>query len=178
MPIPIEEFLNLIFSLWDLLKGAFILSIIFFLLSILGSYIRGIIAKKTGFSWIVSVAIVAFIFSFVFFAFVYFIPFLSAIPRESLGVKPPELTLGFFDFLRIFAFGTAKVLLVSAFFSLFSIPFIVFGSLVFKYLQGHKFNRNVSLFVSTYVCCIIAFAMFIFFFKWVFIGVIFFLYSS
>lgn len=178
MPIPIEEFLNLIFSLWDLLKGAFILSVIFFLLLILGSRIHRIFAKKTGFSWIVSVAIVSFIFSFVFFAFVYFVPFLLAIPRESLGVKPPELSLGFFDFLRIFAFGTAKVLLVSAFFSLFSIPFIILGSFVFKYLLSRKFNRNVCLFVSTYICCVIAFAMFIFFFKWVFVGVIFFLYSS
>ena len=151
MSIPINVFLNIIFSLLDLLKGGFVFSLVLFPLVFVGSYLREKVFEKR-FSWMTSCLLSSFALAFAIFLLAYFSPYVSAIPKESLGIKPPELDVGFFGVVKLIAFGLFKILIVSLFFAFASVPFIVLGAIVVEYLTKHKFNKYFSLFIATYGC--------------------------
>ena len=169
---------ELFFSVLDIVKGALILSIPLFLLAILGSFFHGLISKRFKASWLASAVITLFVFSAVFSFIAYTVPLILAFQAQNIGVVPPELRLGFGDIAQFFLFYALKVVLSAALMTAFAIPFVFLGGFFHDWLKKKKFNEYICLFLAVFASCLVASVLLLFFFGWVFQGLIFLLYFS
>lgn len=169
---------ELFFSVLDILRGAFILSIPFFLLALPGTVIRVRLAKRFKLSWLASAALTLFAFSLLFSFIAYTVPFLIALNTQNLGVIPGELQPGLGDIAQFFLTYTLKVVLSAAVIVAFALPFVFLGSFFYDWLVKKKFNRYICLFLAVFASCLVASVLLLFFFGWVYQGMIFLLYFS
>ncbi len=169
---------ELFFSVLDIFKGALVLSLPLFLLAILGSLFHSLISKRFKTSWLASATITLFVFSAVFSFIAYTVPLILAFQAQNIGVVPPELRLGFGDMARFFLFYAIKVVLSAALMTAFAMPFVFISSFFHDWLKEKKFNKYVCLFLAVFASCLVASALLLFFFGWVYQGLIFLLYFS
>jgi len=169
---------DIAFTAFDILKGAFALSIPFFVLAFLGSLLHKRIVKKFKFSWIVSAFLTALAFSLAFTAIAYILPIYLGFQAETIGLRPAELQPDAVELL-MFALGSLfKIVIVGLISTLIAMPFILVGGLVKDWIAKRKWNQHICLFASVFVCVLAASILLLFFFGWVFQGMIYLLYFA
>jgi hypothetical protein len=177
MPTSINVLLNLILSIVDLFKGSFPFAIFFFLLALAGWELRAYLQKRFKTSWIAGTLAVTFLFSFIFVCIAYVAPFFISLPASHLGIVPQPLLPEPAELLSFIVLAAFKIVVVSLFLALFALPFILLSSYICSVVEKHKFNRYFALFVASYLTSILAFALLLYYLRWVFLGLFFFLYS-
>ena len=170
--------IDIAFTAFDILKGSIALSIPLFAIAFLGSLLHKRIAKRFKFSWIASAFLTALAFSLAFAAIAYALPVYLGFQAEGVGVRPPELQLEAADWLFFALGGIFKIAVVGIISALIAMPFILVGGLVKDWLAERKWNQYLCLFASVFVCVLIASALLLFFFGWVFQGMIYLLYFA
>ncbi|MEM4598583.1 MAG: hypothetical protein QW400_02740 [Candidatus Diapherotrites archaeon] len=166
------------FSIFDLLRGTFPFAVLFFFLAILGKYIQVKLQKRFKISWFYSAIIIAFSFSVIAVSLAYIFPYMLSLPREQLGEIPHEIKPGLSEMVLYLVGAIFKILIISLFFAMLSMPFVFLASFIARALERKKFNKKVALFISTYFCLVIFFALFFFFMEPILLGVLYYLYSS
>lgn len=178
MPLPVlSTALDFAFSIIDIVRGAFFLSIPLFIAVFLGSFLHKKLAEKFKLSWFNSALITALIFSLALVSIAYLFPLFYSFQAEDLGVKPPELQPDLSDYLQLASISIYKVLAGSIIVTVMALPFVLLGGLVKDALGKKKFNKYICLYASVFLCCLIASVLFLFFFGWVLQGMLYFLYS-
>ncbi|MCD6478709.1 MAG: hypothetical protein J7L44_02355 [Candidatus Diapherotrites archaeon] len=177
MPTIISILLNLILSICDLLKGALPFAIFFFLLALAGLKLRAYMQRRFKLSWIAGTLSSTFLFSLVFVCIAYAVPFFISLPASSLGVVPQPLLPEPAELLSFIVLAAFKIAAAALFLALFALPFILLGSYICSVVEKHKFNRYFALFVASYLTSALAFALLLYYLRWIFLGLFFFLYS-
>ena len=173
----VDILLQVFFSIIDLLRGTFIFSIPLFILVLVTEFFKNAFQKKFNSSFMNSTLIVTYLINLVLITFLYFFPFISSIPEETIGIRPEAFQLGTGDFLLIFGLGFAKIIFVTLTITLILIPFIILGLYFFdKISEKYKFARLLRLYLSVFLTAFIGFALLLFVFPWLPLALSYFLY--
>ncbi len=167
-----------LFTIADILRGSFALSIPLFLIAIAGSAAHKKISKRFKFSWFVSSLAVAFFFCFAFSLFAYYFPLFQAFSEENLGIEPPEMQDTPIEMAGFALFSLLKVAIFAALITALAVPFAVLGGLVKDKLKEKKYNEYLCLFAGVFSMSLLASFLLLFFFGWVLQGLVFLLYFS
>jgi len=170
--------MDLIMTVVDILKGSLFLSVPFFIVTLLLSFAHKKISKKFKLSWMFSTLIILVILGVVLTAFAFILPFSQAVAEENLGVRPPELEYTTTDYLSFAFFAAVRVLFVGSILGILAFPFALMGSFVFDWLKKKKFNHYLSMFAAVFSSTLVWAVLFLFFFGWVYRGLIYLLYFS
>ncbi|MEM0360468.1 MAG: hypothetical protein QXK06_04000 [Candidatus Diapherotrites archaeon] len=177
MAVVLASVLDVAFTVVDLLRGSLVLSIPLFFTALAGRALHKKLTAKFKISWFFAAAIVCFFFSLLLVFTVYFYPLLYGFGAESLGEKPEELQPDFSDWMALALTSIFRVLAGSIFLTGVCLFFVLLGSFPKEWLEKKKFNKYLCLFVSVYACTLLASALLLFLFGWVFQGMLYFLYS-
>lgn len=171
--------LDVVFSLVDLIKGSFLLSIIVFALVLIGIFIQRKLIKRFKLSWIKSSLISTFIIVLIFVFAMYVFPLAVGFSQHDPGILPEgfEMTAGEYLFL----IGTAlfKILSLSFILTVFLLPLQFVGLFAMDFLKKKyslPFLANVffAVFCSTLVGAFIV----IYLFPWIPTGIVYLLYFA
>jgi hypothetical protein len=164
---------KLFWALIELVKGGFILAILLFLLVLVGAFVRLKLEEKFMFSWIITAIITIFAFSFMLLTIAVAYPLVLARMEAETGYIPAyfQPTLG----ERAFAvlMFVSHLLVSSAVLTALVLPFVVAGALLEERIRNRfELPRIVSMFVTTWLVCMILAALVLYGFRWVLLGII------
>ncbi|MFH1234674.1 MAG: hypothetical protein V1493_03615 [Candidatus Diapherotrites archaeon] len=177
MAVLLASGIDVAFSVIDILRGAFVLSIPLFIAALLGSFLHKKISKKFKRSWFASAVIVCLVFSLAAVSLWYFSPLAYGFGAENLGVKPEELQPDASDWTALAFTSVFRVFTASIFLAAVSLFFVMLGSFPKEWLEKKKFNKYICLYASVYACTLVASALFLFVFGNILQGMLYFLYS-
>jgi predicted PurR-regulated permease PerM len=177
MAVLLASGIDIAFSVIDLLRGAFMLSIPLFVAALLGSLLHKKISKKFKRSWFASAVIVCLVFSLAAVSLAYFYPLAYGFGAESLGEKPQELQPDASDWAALAVTSIFRVSTAGIFLAAVSLFFVMLGSFPKEWLEKKKFNKYICLYASVYACTFFASFLFLFAFGNVLQGMLYFLYS-
>ncbi|MEM4662986.1 MAG: hypothetical protein QXM75_03110 [Candidatus Diapherotrites archaeon] len=178
MPELIEIIKNVVFSIFDLLKGSLPFAIVFFFLVLIAKFMQKKFQERFKASWFMSALMISFIFSLVGVFLAYLLPYMLAAPLANLGEIPDALKPEPKEVFNAVINAIFKIILLSIFLAFLTVPFIFLGSFICKVLEAKKFNKLFALFVSVYICTATAISLFFMFIPQIFIGTVYFLYSG
>jgi len=174
--ISVDMGMNLLLSLFLLLRGAFVLSIGFFALSFPVSLIRKRLAEKFKLKWFSSIFIALFALSLLFTAVAYLYPMALVSGQWDLGPVPEELVAGQEQVAMFWLYSAFKILLVAAVLAVMFSPFVLLGSLLLEKLEKRKLNSSIKTFIAVFLCTLLGSFLLLFAFNWIPSGIIFYLY--
>lgn len=158
-------------AVFGFLRGVFLVSIIVFLLSLIGVWLFKRIKKKYNFSWFKAVLLASFLEILVLTAVVYFFPAYLGYSQQTYGILPPELAPTLAETIISFLVLLLRVLIVSLILTIFLLPLEFIASLVFEKLSPKLpqiLRQFIAVFASTLVGGICIFLLF----PWIIPGIV------
>ena len=156
-------------SLFDLLKGAFILAMPVFLLVLLGDWLKKRLEKRRQLSWLQSAFLSIYIIATLLILVLYYGVYLWALQSYTGGAVPPELQptpeFALIEGLLFLGVSFVKKLFAGLALTLIFLPFTVIGSLVLERLnkrQGKKAKKQKNLvnwFASVFIITLLAYLL-------------------
>ncbi|MBU1120465.1 hypothetical protein KJ660_01160 [Candidatus Micrarchaeota archaeon] len=170
---------DIVFSLLDLIKGSFLLSIIVFALVLIGIFIQRKLIKKFKLSWIKSSLISTFIIVFIFVFAMYVFPLALGFSGTDPGILPQGFEMTATEYLFLIGMALFKVILLSFILTVFLLPLQFVGLFAMDFLKKKyslPFIANVffAVFCSTLVGSFIV----IYLFPWIPTGIVYLLYFA
>jgi len=167
-------------SIFDLLKGSFILSIPLFVVLYILNIIRKKFADRFSLSWIISCLIITFLSYFIFLLVIYFLPTFQSMAEHDLGVIPKYLIPPMEDWLGFYVTKIVKLIFVAAIFTVLSLPFLILGSLIETITQAKfkKMHKAISFFAAVFAMTTLLAALILYIFYWIPLGIIHLIYFS
>jgi hypothetical protein len=188
MPL-LDNIIILIFSLFDWLKGGFLLAIPAFLLVLAGGKLKGFLQGKwKKLSWLQSTLFSTYIITTLLILVLYFGAFQYALQFYVPGPPPPEITpsaeFTLMQSLLFLGVILAKKLFAGLVLSLILLPFQLVGALAYDYLvkRGKKRARKKEalslphLFAAVFVVMLAVYAL-ILYFDFILAGVIYLIFN-
>ncbi|MDO8537661.1 MAG: hypothetical protein Q7S21_02145 [archaeon] len=162
---------DILLAVFGFLRGIFLISIVIFLLSLVGVKLFNYLRKRHEFSWFKAVLLASFLEIFVLTAIVYFFPAYLGYSQQSYGILPPELQPTLIENLLFFAGIFLRVIIVSIVLSIFLLPLEFVGSYVFEKLNQklpYFLRQFIAVFAATLVGGICVFLLF----PWIILGIL------
>lgn len=161
----------LILTLIDLIKGAVILSVPLFFITLAGFWLKSKILKRYALSWIQATFLITYIITLILILLVYFGFYALALQGYDIGPLPAELELPFIEsFLSGFYFILGillKRVLAALVLALLIMPFAFLASFFNSYFEKKlgkgkrkKPNKYVVLYAALLATSCIAFIVF------------------
>jgi len=162
--MPINPLENLVFSIFDLLKGSIIITIPIFLLLLVGQKLRKRIESETKWNWLTSAFVATLIINFILLLVAYFFPLVTALQEVSIGQIPSVFAPSVTSLLGLFVFGVIWVGIVSVILSLLLMP-LEFAGLFFYEFVSKKLKKQpdwVKLLATAYISAVFSSAVILF----------------
>ncbi|PIN84969.1 MAG: hypothetical protein COV47_04610 [Candidatus Diapherotrites archaeon CG11_big_fil_rev_8_21_14_0_20_37_9] len=174
----VDPFSNIILSLFDLLKGSFVVFVVVFFIVLVAQKLRKKIAEETNWSWFISAFATTIIVVFILTLIVYFLPFLSASQQLSINQVPEEFSPNIGNFLESFLLGILKSFIVTAVLSVFLMAFEFIGLFLFQFFSSklEKQPNWLKLGLAVYSTVVLTSAIILFLVPEVILGLFYFLY--
>ncbi len=176
--MPNNFFIDLLVSVFDFLRGAFLLSVVIFFLFLIGYFFsRKILEKKFNLSWMQKTFLSSF-FVFVLLLLVFFVwPVIEAFLAVDLGVVPEPLKMTLPEFFYLIVSLLVKLIVASFIFSLLVLPLAFFGVFVFDFISK-RFNWNtfINFFLACFASTILGYFLVLFLFPWIIAGALYLVY--
>ncbi len=171
--------LDIVFSVFDFLRGAFLISILTFVLFLLGYFFSKKFLERFNLSWVKKAFISSFFVFVVLLLFVFVWPVIEAFLVVDLGVIPEEFRMTLAEFFYLVFSLLIKMLVVALIFSIFVLPLLFVGVFVFEFLSKKFFwNKFINFFLASFA--VTAFGLFIvlFLIPWVIPGAVYLIYFA
>jgi len=170
--------LDILVSVFDFIRGAFLLSIPVFILFLIGLFFsKKFLEKKFKLNWMQKTFASSF-FVFVLILLVVFVwPALEAFLVVDLGVVPEPLRMTLGEFFYLVGSVLIKMLAVAFILSIFILPLAFVGAFAFDVLsKKFKWNKFINFFLSCFIATAIGYFIVLFLFPWIIAGVIYWVY--
>lgn len=157
-------FLELLLSVIDFLRGAFIYSLPVFLFTMVAVVARRLAAKRFKLSWITSTMLVTFFMTLSLVTALYLSPIIQAFQEPSYTL-PPELEPSILEKAYFVFLQAVRLLAVSVVLSLLLLPLELVGSFFFDWLSKKtNWTFVVRLYAAVFATTLLAayFAFFVF----------------
>jgi len=176
--MPFSVLIDLVFSLFNLLKGSFVWAIPLFFITFIFSLVQKKLMEKFSLSWFKSALLITYTVLFFAVAFIYLFPYSLALLETTVGPAPAQLQLSFEDQLLIAAIALLKVVFLPLLFTILILPFEFIASFVRetvekRFKQHYAVNLFIGVFVSTAIGAFILLSN-----NWIFTGLLYLLYWS
>jgi hypothetical protein len=175
-----------LFSVIDLLKGAFIWSFPVLIFSAFGKLLKDYFEKKYSLSWLKSSFAATYITVLAVTFLVYFLPIVLSFFGRNMGVVPIELEPSIFESTAIIIYHFFRTIFVALIISLLFMPFSFAGSffseLVKKKFPQKKESRKkffpklLRFYAGVYLTVLFASMIILFIVPWAVSGMLYFLF--
>ena len=168
---------NALVSLFSLLWSALLFAIpVFLAVWLVGKGLLVFFQKHWHRSWIQSAFLASYGMFFVVLIIAFFWPVWQASRDSAFGLLPEAIAPTPTDLLGQFVFGLARILLISVFFALLSLPLIFVGEFFKDALKERVRNPPFRVFLAVWLVMVIALAIAFFLIPWVIPGLLYLVY--
>ncbi len=170
---------DVVLSVFDFIRGAFLLSVPVFLLFLLGYFFSRKFLEKFNLSWIKKTFLSIF-FVFVLLLLVFFVwPVIDAFLSVNLGVIPPEFRMTLWELFYLVFSVLIKLIVSALVFSVFVLPLAFVGAFAFDALsKKFLWNKYVNLFLACFAATALGLFIVLFLMPWVISGALYLLYFA
>ncbi len=168
---------NALVSLFILLWNALLFAIpVFLAVWLVGRGLLVFFQKRWHRSWIQSAFLASYGMFFVVLIIAFFGPVWQASRDSAIGLLPESIAPTPTDLLGQFVFGLARILLISAFFALLSLPLVFVGEFFKDALKERIRNAAFRVFLAVWMVLLIALVIALFLIPWVIPGLLYLVY--
>ncbi len=165
--------LKAFFSVVDLLRGSFLLSIPAFVLVFLASFFHAWLSKKYGFSWLKATMITSYLAIFILIMLLYFTPVISGYGESDQGIVPSIFQTTALESAIFFFLLVLRNAVIALLFAFFVLPLEFLSSSVFDYLnEKAKLGKWINIFVAVFAACLATAIITLFLLPWIVPGLI------
>ncbi|MEM4262040.1 MAG: hypothetical protein QXI10_03680 [Candidatus Diapherotrites archaeon] len=145
---------SLITSIIGMAKGSFYVSIPVYLLVIIGNFIKNKVQESGIKSWLASSFIATNLVLFVILFLAYFLPVISSLQENEIGIIPSTIAPTPTTILSNFLWGVIKVILATLLLSTILMPLELIGSYIHSKIvtKFPKLNNYIRLYLTSLIC--------------------------
>ena len=169
--------LFVLYGLFDLLKGSFLVSIIVFVFVFIAIFVRTALAKKYKLNWFKSSILTTYFLVFSLVLVLYIMPVIDILITPATGIILPELQPTPVELLIPFVLQFARLLVIALMLTLLLMPLEFIGIFLFeKISEKFKFAYSIRLFLTVFAVSVFTSAFVLFVAPWSIAGILFLIY--